>query len=371
MVKHRLLPLALVALALSGRARADAPPIDKAPLDKPPSAALDKPEPRLIHAPIAVARPHEPLDVTAEVFDAHLAKKILLVYQHDKVVEELPMLRANEGWVARIPGEHVTPPGIAYAIEIETTDGRKIPIFAARGALHPVQIPDDVDDLREHHLLSRLDGRRSVVKGSFDYVYYGKSTSAPDQSGKTEAVNDQYLRAELSYFYRPLRHVLEFGIRIGIVRGTSPIGTPLDGSRYGSKVGLNYGSPTAIFRITDLFHLEASLLTSVTEIGFSGGMGGALHIGDPYGSKLVLGGETVKTFGSRGWARLDIVRGRVRVSPVVEVGDIPNARPGVRLYTELGLTLPQGFLLALRGGYQARDFTSGGASGGLSIGYSF
>lgn len=345
---------------------ASAPP----PVAASASAALSV-EPTIVHAPISVAKPHEALDITIDVSNAHVAKRIVLVYQHDGAVEETPLLRSNEGWAARIPGEHVSPPGIGYAIEIELTDGRKIAVFGSRTALHPVQVPDDVDDLREHHLLGRLDNRRSIVQGSFDYVYYGRSTSAPDAEGKNMPVRDQYLRAELSYFYRPLRHVLEFGIRVGIVRGTSPIGTALDGSQYGSAVGLNYGSPTAIFRVHDLFHIEASLLTSVTEIGFSGGMGGALHIGDPYGSKLVLGGETIKTFGSRGWARLDIVRGRVRVSPVVEVGDIPNARPGVRLFTELGFTLPEGFLLAIRGGYQARDFTSGGASGGLTFGYSF
>lgn len=356
------------------------PPVSTASAMVAPSASAPPPpvavgpmtvDPSVVHAPIAVAKPHEPLDIAIDLSNAHLAKRIVLVYQHDNVVEETPLLRNNEGWVARIPGEHVNPPGLAYAIEIETADGRKIPAFASRKALHPVQVPDDVDDLREHHLLGRLDNRRSIVRGSFDYVYYGKSTSAPDASGRNMPVRDEYLRAELSYFYRPLRHVLEFGIRVGIVRGRSPIGTAADGSEYGSAVGLNYGSPTAIFRVHDLFHIEASLLTSVTEIGFSGGMGGALHIGDPYGSKLVLGGETIKTFGSRGWARLDIVRGRVRVSPVVEVGDIPNARPGVRLFAELGFTLPEGFLLALRGGYQARDFTSGGASGGLTFGYAF
>jgi len=327
-------------------------------------------EPTITHAPVGVAHAHEALDIAAEVSNPHLAKRIVLIYQHDKVLEETPLLRSADGYVARIPGEHVSPPGIAYAIEIEMIDGRKIAAFGTRTSMHQVQVPDDVDDLREHHLLGRLDNRRSLVVGSFDYVYYGKSTSTPVK-GETQAVSDGYLRTEIAYFYRPLRHVLEFGIRIGIVRGTSPVGNPSEPNTFGSKVGLNYGSPTATFRVNDLFHIEASLLTSVTEVGFSGGIGGAAHIGDPYGSKLVLGGETIKTFGSRGWARLDIVRGRARVSPVVEVGDIPNARPGVRLYTEFGLTLPEGFVIAIRGGYQARDFTSGGASGGLMLAYAF
>jgi hypothetical protein len=55
------------------------------------------------------------------------------------------------------------------------------------------------------------------------------------------------------------------------------------------------------------------------------------------------------------------VRSRVRVSPIVEVTDMPHAdRPGVRLITELAFDLGQGLHVALRGGYQARDFQSGG-----------
>ncbi|MBI2389080.1 MAG: hypothetical protein HYV09_05630 [Deltaproteobacteria bacterium] len=326
--------------------------------------------PTIVHAPIGVASAHDALDVVAEIYNPHLAKRIVLVYRHDGVVEEIAFLRASEGWVARIPGEHVNPPSLEYAIEVETVAGPTVPLFATRAAMHPVQVPDDIDDVREHHLLGRLDNRRSIVLGSFDYVYYGKSETdgevGPTGVSTASSVRDQYLRAETAYLYRPLGHVLEFGIRIGIVRGKSPVG-----GASGSNVGLNYGAPTATFRLHDLVHLETTLFTSVTEQGFSGGIGGALHIGDPYGSKLVFAGETIKTFGSRGWARLDIVRGRVRVSPVVEVGDIPNARPGVRLFTELGFMLPDGFLLALRGGYQARDFNSGGPSGGITLGYSF
>jgi hypothetical protein len=319
------------------------------------------------HAPIAVAKPHETLDVEIELVNPHLAKRVLLIYHHGAANEELAFLRSGEGYVARIPAEHVNPPGLSYAIEVEGVDGKRTSAFATRESLHPIQIPDDLDDERERLLLARLDNRRSYTSATADYVYYGKSLGDRDATGRDPIpVRDEYFRAEASYIYRPLRTIFEFGIRIGAVRGYSPTGA-FDGS----KVGLNYGSPTATFRAHDIFHIQGWLVTSVTEQGFSTGAGLALHIGDPLGSKLVLAGETVRTFGNRGWARLDIMRGMFRLSPVVEVGDIPHARLGVRLYTELAFRLGQGFDLAIRGGYQARDFNSGGPSGGLTIGYAF
>jgi hypothetical protein len=315
------------------------------------------------HAPVPVAKPHEALDIAAEVDSPHLIKKITLVYRHGAATSEVAFLRGNgDGYVARIPGEHINPPGLAYSIEIETVDGKTVNAFATRNDPYQVQVPDDLDDERERALDERVGGRRSVVAGSFDYVYYGRSRSDTDGSD----VRDQYWRAEAAYLYRPLRHIFQFGFRIGMVRGQSP-----EGGVDGTKVGLNYGSPTAMLRLHDIFHIEAFLYTSVNQEGFSPGIGGAMHIGDPLGSKLVFAAETIKTFGNRGWIRLDIARRWFRVSPVVEVGNIPSARTGVRLYTELAFDLGQGVHLAVRGGYQARDFNSGGPGAGLSFGYAF
>ncbi|MGZ3477800.1 MAG: hypothetical protein ACXWUG_31585 [Polyangiales bacterium] len=347
----RILPFAIVAFAAPALAE-NAKPIDL--VLEPSDSPL-----RVHHAPPSTAKPHEPFDLEIEILSPHLVKKVVAIYRAapgDPPIE-VAFLRTGEGYVARIPAEHVNPPGLSYAIELETLDGKRVPVFATRTAMHPVQVPDDLEDLREHQLLGRpgIDGHRSVVLASFDYVDYGR----------TNDINDYYWRSEAAYFYRPLRFVVEFGFKVGVVRGTSPV-APGD-----HKVGLNYGSPSALFRVADLLHFEVSGVTSITEVGFSGGIGGAIHIGDVYGSKLVIGGETVKTFGSRGWARLDIARGRMRVSPVVEVGDIPNAKPGVRLFTELGYVFANGWVVSSRFGYQARDFANGGLGGGGALGYAF
>src|SRR6185312_1783957 len=92
---------------------------------------------------------------------------------------------------------------------------------------------DDHTDVRERAALKRLGGRRSVVSAGADYVRFGTTTAAaaipcaPAQTActpgqlVTPSVADQYWRVEAGYTYRPLRTVAEFGIKIGVVRGTS------------------------------------------------------------------------------------------------------------------------------------------------------
>src|SRR5262249_38064574 len=138
-------------------------------------------------------------------------------------------------------------------------------------------------------------------------------------------------------------------------------------------VGLNYGAPTIQLRLSDLFHLDGELLASLTEKGFSGGGGGALHIGDVLGSELVLGFEAVDVFGTRAYSRLDVAAARrVILSAVVEGTNMPHAsRFGARLFGEIGVDLGGGFRVVGRGGYQARDSASGGPSAGLAGSFAF
>ncbi len=345
------------------------PPVSSASTSTATATPIPSATPRIHHAPISIATPHIALEIDAAIDHPHLVKRAVLVYRaaDAKETKEVPFLRSKTDlYVATIPGEEVLPPGLRYAIEIERTDGSRVAAFASRDAMHDVTITEDIADTRERALAERLGGRRAVFAGAFDYVYFGKTFSPV----LGQDVTDGYLRAEGSFTYRPLRTVLEFSIRGGIVRGTSL--TPETITTADTKVGLNYGAPTVIFRLHDLWPLELEFLTSVTEVGFSGGGGSALHIGEPYGSKLVIGFEAVKTFGTRGYARLDILRGRFRVSPLVEVTDMPHAdRAGVRLVTELGVNLGQGWGLLVRGGYQARDFRSGGPGAGLTLSFAF
>jgi hypothetical protein len=152
------------------------------------------------------------------------------------------------------------------------------------------------------------------------------------------------------------------------VRGPNPDPDPTK-----PDLGLNYGAPSVRLRLGDIWHVEGEFLSSVTEVGFSVGTGAALLIGDPYGSKLTLGFESIQVFGTRMYSRMDIAPRRdLIIAPIVEVTDMPHAdRFGVRLLTEASYDAGHGFGIGLRAGYQARVATSGGPTLGLHASYAF
>jgi hypothetical protein len=401
---HALAPLAAVALLFGARpVAAETPaetPADLAAAARaaPPAVPAPTParvvigEPRAHHDPVSTARVHEDLKISVTLDHPESIKSAGVVFRTGKgELRLVPLLRGGEGdaYVAVIPGAEVTSPGIGYAIEVERIDGRRVPLFASRGELSPVEVMDDRMDVHEQAFLKRLDGRRSVVTASGELVRFGTTTGAskiPCAAKQTDCaegalvrpvVDDQYWRVEVGYTYRPLRVVEEFSLRIGVVRGTSLVDlAAYDTSKY--KVGLNYASPSVRFRAIDALHFDLSLLTSITEIGFSVGGGGAILIGDPYGTRLTLGAEVAGVtrstyFGSRFYAKLDLaLHSRVILAPTVEVTDMPHAETfGVRLYSDLSFNLGKGFGLSLRGGYQARKSTSGGVGLGGALAYAF
>jgi hypothetical protein len=382
------LAIAAALLGATTASRADEPPPSQA---SPATSAQIVATPRVHHAPIATARAHEELRVAATIDSPELVRSAGVVYRAAKgELRIVPMLRSEGGgYLGVIPANEVAAPGLGYTIEIERLDGTRVPAFASRVDLQPVVVMDDRMDVRERALLKRLGGRRSVVSAGGEYVRFGTTTGTqaiacargqadcPAGTSRVPSVNDQYWRVEVGYTYRPLRTVAEFGIRIGVVRGTSLVDLhELDEDKY--KVGLNYAAPSVRFRLADAWHVEVGLLASITEIGFSLGGGTSLLIGDPYGTRLTLGVETIgfvksTYFGTRIWSRLDIlVREGFTVGPTIEVTDMPHADSfGVRLLADANVSLGHGFSLGARGGYQARRSTSGGVALGGTAAFAF
>jgi len=329
------------------------------------------------HAPVSTAAVHQPLSIAAAFDHADKMTSAMLVYSlPNGVVREVPFRRSSHGpYLAIIPEQEMTGPWIAYTIELVDAGGQRTSGFATRSRMFVVQVPEDVGDLREREMSARHGHRRSVVATSAEYVDFGSTTvDVTTQSNPVlhpQSVRDSYYRLEGAYTYRPWSTIAEFSIRLGVVRGTSVV--PGETRRDKYDVGLNYGSPSVRFRLDDAWHLEAQFLTSVTEVGFSTGAGGALLIGDPYGSKLTLGFETIQVFGTRFYSRLDIIGTKtMMIAPIVEVTDMPHAdRYGVRLLTELRWELGAGFVAGLRGGYQARRSTGGGPAVGAVLAYAF
>jgi hypothetical protein len=322
--------------------------------------------PSLHHAPVSTARAGGSIAIVAAIDHPELVKAAFVVYRSGEklTLHEVPFLRASDGpYVAIIPPEDVKTPALGYTVELEPVHGTRQAVFASREEMQSVEVPEDLEDSRERATASRLDERRSVVTSSTEYVVFGKR----DQIGG-RVVADRYWRAEAGYTYRPLRTVAEFGIRAGVVRGPNPDPNPIK-----PELGLNYGAPSIRLRLGDIWHLEGEFLTSVTEEGFSVGTGGAVLIGDPYGSKLSLGFESIQIFGTRVYSRMDIAARRdLVISPIVEVTNMPHAdKFGVRLLTEARLDVGNGFALGILGGYQARVAASGGPAVGLNASYAF
>lgn len=405
----RLLAAATTLTMLSGPARAwaqearpAAPAAQAAPPAPPaegasgspgsPLARAELPVPRAEHAPVSSARVHEDLRLAMSLDHGEVLRSASVVYRTARgELRMVPVLRsaASAEYVGIIPADDVAAPGIAYAIELERTDGKRFAAFASRADPHPVLVLEDHTDARERALLKRLGGRRSVVTAGAELVRFGTTsgtqaipcaagqTGCPAGALRVPSVDDQFWRVEAGYTYRPLRTVAEFGLRIGVVRGTSLVTLgALDAGKY--KVGLNYAAPSVRFRMADAWHLDLEIVTSISEIGFSVGGGGALLIGDPYGTRLTLGAEAVGLsaatyFGSRFYTRLDLqVVDRVTVAPVLEVTDMPHAEAfGVRLYGDATVALPHGFTVGLRAGYQARKSTSGGVALGSTASFAF
>jgi hypothetical protein len=324
---------------------------------------------------VSVAPAQQPLRIRADIEHPELVKRAVVVYRTpDGVLREAEFLRAGDGpYVAEIPGNQLIAPSLAYDIELETTASQRLAAFASREDMHVVSVPEDLVDLRERALASRVDGRRSVFFASGDWVSFGES----DALGGTTSVRDSYFRVEGGFTYRPLRHVTEFGVRVGFLRGTSPVPQRElqpgqdESDRY--DVGMDYGAASVRFRLHDIVHLDGSLLAGATEVGFAGGAGGQVLLGDPYGNRLTLGFEAVQVFGNRFYSRLDtVVVPGITFAPIIEVTNAPSSeRYGVRLLAEIGLDAGNGLGVALRGGYQARNSASGGPSAGATASYAF
>jgi hypothetical protein len=375
-----LLLAATVASPSAARAQTSPAPPPVAPVAPSATAAAEPPEPPTLtqHTPLLAAPAETTLVLSARFHPPGKLAGAFVIYrsEHTEGLRQAAFRRGTQGdeWIAEIPGSDVVGEHLAYAIEGRGKDGSFLPLFATRDALHRVQIQRTQLDAAEAATLARLDGRRSVVSGSFEFVSFGSRTAqspAPlagtgaSSPGVATRTPDRYIRSEVGYTYRMLRNVAEIGLRIGIVRGRSP--------GRDEEVGLNYGSPHIRFRAAPSVHFEVSSLTSVTEVGFALGGGGSVHLGDPYGTKLVVGLESVQVFGTKGFSRLDLATSRGLVfSPIVEITDMPHAtKAGVRLLFEVAAPLGQGFSLAGRVGYQARDEATGGPTLGLATSYAF
>jgi hypothetical protein len=339
----------------------------------------------LLHVPLSTATAGAALELAVDFAHPEQLRQAILLYRagDEKQFHEVPFRRSAEAYRASVNAGDVRASGFWYAIELELTSGERVAGFASRAAPFSVQVQLDKDDADEKAAALRVNQRRSITSFQGEYVDFGKSAGAASAPSSVDPLTglpvaaspvpqgaDDYYRLEASYAYRPLRIVNEFGVRLGLVRGSSPRDVVDSG---GPDVGLNYAAPWLRLRLHDVVYTTAHLVTGVTEVDFSLGAGVELTLGDPYGASLDLGFETIEGFGTRFFTRLNILASdRVRVSPIIEATNMPNAREyGVRLLSELGWQVMPELALALRGGYQSRAAVSGGVSLGATASLGF
>ncbi|MFN0250565.1 MAG: hypothetical protein ACKV2T_27040 [Kofleriaceae bacterium] len=255
-------------------------------------------------------------------------------------------------WVAVVPATSVTAPGLDYYI----TSGAQ-PVFASASWPHTMPVTVTRAAERRTRDLARVEGRRSRVNTSFEWVEFG---TRKDRNG--DDVLDRYFRVDADFSYRLLAYPLE-ELRVGY---TGLCGDQLDCSDKGFKVG---GWFELGLGVVEGVRVDGRVMVMATEQGFAlgGRVEGRLGVRDA--SHIAMGVEHLADVGTSGFFRLGW--GTVPNTPMaatVEISQIPdeNRAAGVRLYYDVARYIGGGFRAGVRVGYAARNQEVAGFTGGLN-----
>ena len=231
------------------------------------------------------------------------------------------------------------------------------------------------DDQRRARDLARVEGRRSRVHTTAEWVDYGTRTIG------SQRVPDRYYRVDADFAYRLLAYPLE-DIRFGYTRllGTTPetyrddpAGCATASCRLeaGFKVA---GWVELGFGLVEGVRLDARGIVAATPAGFALGGRGEVRIGVADATHVAAGAEYLADVGSTGFFRLGwaTVPG-APMAATIEVTDLParSRATGVRLLYDVAHPFPGGLRLGARVGYAARDQGIGGISAGLAASFDF
>ena len=332
------------------------------------------------HAPILVAEEETELtlsiDVEGEIESAHLVyRREGESLSHRSFVDE-----SASRWTATLPPEIVTSPGLSYTIEIlERVDGveRRRAVFASRRHLHQVQVAEPMSDIVERRLLERVEGRRHELTASGEWVDFGAAEIVTQTPGtgvaRRSSADDHYWRVEARYDCRFLLALYSLGLRVGVLRGTSPIQERDPTADDPDEVGLNYAVPELRLRFHDVFHMDAGVIIGVNDEGFAFGGTGAMHIGDLDGPRLTLGFEGGQQLGvtARTQVHLPFVDW-LELASSIELTNLPAGdRFGLRMVGDVVIRPGAGVSIRGRGGYQTRFSHGGGPTIGGGLGLAF
>jgi hypothetical protein len=272
--------------------------------------------------------------------------------------------RDDAHWVAVVPPETVTPPGVDYYL----VAGEQ-PVFASPDWPHTMAVRSTPEDERRGRDLLRAKSRRSKVSTQGEWVEYGKKFG----------LVDHYYRFDADFSYRLLTYPLE-EIRVGYTR--------LLGNTRGAPDQMcptaEPCSPEAGMKVAGWFELGLALVEGVrvdgrmivmaTADGFKVGGRGEGRLGARDASHVAIGAEYLADVGANGFFRLGWgTVPKLPMSATVEITNLPasHRETGVRLYYDIAREVAAGVRLGLRVGYAARNQSVAGFTGGAGASVEF
>jgi len=292
-----------------------------------------------------------------------------------------PTLRAESGYVARIPADQVQPPGLTYWVVERMPDGAERPVFASAESPHPAHVVHPDDAIHEHEELDARDGKRSRIFLFGEYVDFGTRriiVELPPMSSQTERTpesrtfKDNYYLLQVGYSYSFFTLVDEIRFDLGRLSGHgASLGEGEEPLAF--EPAIYYGQSAITWYLFSGLRLRTALLLGISHEGFEVGGSGDLVLGHPDRTNLSIGFKGVTTLGITGRVRLGFLAApHFPMGATVEITDFPVGSDfGVRLLYDIGYELSPGTVLAIHGGYQGRTSVLGGFSLGGTVRYAF
>ena len=263
-----------------------------APSRKPPKYV------EIIHTPPYTGEGGKTLEIEGRFRGEWLAKSVWLCVRIQGVGSFLRIRfkRWKKGlYVASVPKERVTFPGLEYYIESIDLKGRRHLHFASPLRPHRVVVRRASRLGVWQAKLDRHQGNRSSVGASFTYHNYGKHIPLSFEK-RTQGYEqtDSYYDIEVWYTYRILGFFYDITFGWGHLRGQVPIEND---NQTSLSAGLDYGFSKVFMEFHRYFGVEAKIVLGASDRGFEFGGGATVRFGNSVETHLDLGFEIISRLG--------------------------------------------------------------------------
>jgi hypothetical protein len=298
----------------------------------------------------------DPLEVAIVVTPAERARSAAAYVRGpaDASFERIDLAPDGDGYFrAMVPAARVALPSVQLFVEVVDVDGRTVSVIGSPTAPAEVIVeglPAGAPSPGPGH---------SAVRGTFEFVSFN-----------TRALNDWYMVAESDFMYRIGTVLWSVRSGFGVLYGMGGRVRDLDIAGLAPHpVGFNYGYFEAELRFGKLVGLSGRLLGGQTVRGDGIGAEMRLRIGSETGTSLVVGGSVLSSIGALALLQLqwDAIKGWPMSGTVIVTNQPAGADIGVRLVYEISYRALWWLQPTLRVGYELRNISHGGFSGGLGL----